>query len=98
VPGVVTERGTTRMVVVGDSLFLGNQMIESARNRDFAGHAVNWLLERTHLMHGLGPRPVAEFRLALSRTQLQTVQALLLAAQPGAVLLLGAAVWLRRRR
>lgn len=98
VPGVVTDRGTTRMVVVGDSMFLGNQMIESARNRDFGGYAVNWLLERTHLMQGLGPRPVAEFRLAMGRTQLQTVEWLLLAGQPGVVLLLGGVVWLRRRR
>src|SRR6266704_1348421 len=34
--GVTTERGTTRIVVVGDSLFLGNQMIEKLGNRDFA--------------------------------------------------------------
>jgi hypothetical protein len=30
VPGVASTRGTTRMVVVGDSFFLGNRQIESA--------------------------------------------------------------------
>jgi hypothetical protein len=97
VRGVVTERGTTRMVIAGDSMFLANQMIESGGNRDFAIAAVNWLLDRAQLLHGLGPRPVAEFRLSPSRAELETLQWLLLAALPGAVLLLGGLVWLRRR-
>lgn len=97
VKGVVTERGTTRLVVVGDSFFLGNQMIESAGNRDFAAFAINWLLDRSQLLQ-FGPRPVTEFRLALSHAQLQSLQWLLLAGLPGAVLLLGGLVWLRRRR
>ena len=98
VKGVITERGSTRIVAAGDSLFLGNQMIESAGNRDFLGYAVNWLLERTQLMQGLSPRPVAEFRLALTVEQFRRVVWLLLAIIPGAVLAFGALVWLRRRR
>ena len=35
VPGVANTRGTTRMIVVGDSFFLGNRLIESGANRDF---------------------------------------------------------------
>jgi len=97
VPGVITDRGSTRIVVVGDSLFLGNQMIESAGNRDFLGYAINWLLERPHLMQGLGPRPINEFRLTLTRTQFHTVCWVLLAALPGGVLLFAGLVWLRRR-
>jgi hypothetical protein len=97
VPGVVTERGTTRMVVVGDSFFLGNQMIESANNLDFGAHAVNWLLDRTYLLHSLGPKPVTEFRLVLSASQMRLLRWVLLAGMPGAVLFLGGLVWLRRR-
>jgi hypothetical protein len=97
VRGVVTERGTTRMVVVGDSFFLGNQLIESASNAEFAAHAVNWLLDRSQLLHNLGPRPISEFRLTLSTSQMRIVRWLLLAGLPGAVLLLGGLVWLRRR-
>lgn len=97
VKGVVTERGTTRLIVVGDSFFLGNQMIESAGNRDFAAFAVNWLLDRSQLLR-FGPQAVTEFRLALSQAQMQSLQWLLLAGLPGAVLLLGGLVWLRRRR
>ena len=63
VPGVANTRGTTRIVVVGDSFFLGNQHIEAAANRDFAGYAANWLLDRTVLLEGIGPRPVTEYRL-----------------------------------
>jgi ABC-type uncharacterized transport system involved in gliding motility auxiliary subunit len=96
VKGVVTERGTTRMIVAGDSFFLANQMIESAGNRDFAMFAVNWLLDRSQLMQ-IGPRPVMEFRIALTKAQLQTLQGLLLAGMPGTILLLGGLVWLRRR-
>ena len=98
VRGVVTERGGTRLIVTGDSMFLGNQMIESAGNRDFAVAAINWLLDRSQLLHGLGPRPVTQFRLTLSRSELRALQWLLLAGLPGGVLLCGGLVWLRRRR
>lgn len=97
VPGVITDRGSTRLVAVGDSQFLDNQMIESACNKDFLGYAINWLLERTQLMQGLGPRPIKEFRLTMTKSQLHTVQWILLAAMPGAVLVFGGLVWLRRR-
>lgn len=98
VKGVITERGTTRIVVVGDSLFLTNHQIKSAGNEDFVHLAVNWLLERTQLLQGLGPRPVAEYRINLGAAQRHTVQWLLLGAIPGVVLLFGGLVWLRRRK
>ncbi|HTL57592.1 MAG TPA: GldG family protein [Candidatus Limnocylindrales bacterium] len=94
---VITDRGTTRMVVIGDSIFLVNRQIESGANKDLAGYAVNWLLDRPHLLEGLEPRPVAEYRLVMTNTQLQSAEWLLLAGMPGAVLALGSVVWLRRR-
>jgi hypothetical protein len=98
IKGVITERGSTRMVVVGESVFLTNTGIRSAANRDFAGYALNWLLERTQLLEGLGPRSIVEYRIVMSQSQLQRVQWILLAAIPGGALLLGSLVWLRRRR
>ncbi len=95
---VITERGSTRLVVVGDSLLLGNLEIDSAANRDFANNAVNWLLERTQLLTGLGPRPITDYRIVMTKTQLHQSQWVLLGAMPGSVLLLGGLVWLRRRR
>jgi hypothetical protein len=95
---VITERGSTRLIVVGDSLFLGNLQIDSAANRDVAVAAVNWLLERTQLLAGVGPRPVTQYKIVMTKAQLRQAQWLLLGALPGSVLVLGGAVWLRRRR
>src|ERR1017187_268255 len=98
VAGVANPRGNTRMIVVGDSIFLGNYCIEAGANRDFVSYAANWLLDRTTLLQGIGPRPVTEFRLLMTRTQQREVRWLLLGALPGAVLLFGCLVWLARRK
>jgi len=98
VQGVAAASGGTRMVVVGDSLFLNNQLINNGANRDFVGYAVNWLLDRPTLLKGIGPRPVVEFRLIMTREQQRNVRWLLLGALPGGVLALGGLVWLRRRK
>jgi hypothetical protein len=95
--GVVADRGATRMLIAGDALFLDNQMIETAVNRDFADVAINWLLDRKDLVM-VGPRPVEEFRLLMDRKQLQGAEWVLLAGMPGGILLLGGLVWLRRRK
>ena len=97
VKGVANGRGTTRLVVVGDSLFLDNLMIDSLANRDFANYALNWLLNRPEMMEGLGPRPVSEFKIIMTQSQLKSAYAILLGGMPGAALLIGALVWLRRR-
>jgi ABC-type uncharacterized transport system involved in gliding motility auxiliary subunit len=99
--GVVNPRGTTRILVVGDSIFLDNQVIEGGiggANRDFLGYAVNWLLDRPQLLEGIGPRPVTSFRLQMTRLQQREVRWVLLGALPGAVLLFGGLVWLARRK
>jgi ABC-2 type transport system permease protein len=98
VPGVANARGSMRMIVVGDSFFLGNHYIEGGANRDFAGYAVNWLLDRTVLLDGIGPRPVTEYRLTMTREQLKQVRWLLLGALPGGILVFGWLVWLVRRK
>jgi hypothetical protein len=98
VAGVASPRGTMRMIVAGDSFFLDNQIIDAAANRDFLGYAVNWLLDRTTLLEGIGPKPVAEFRLLMTQAQQQDVRWILLFALPGGVLALGWLVWLARRK
>ena len=98
VPGVANPRGSRRMIVAGDSFFLDNQWIVAAANRDFAGYAVNWLLDRTVFLEGIGPRPVTEFRLTMTQSQQKTVRWLLLGALPGGVLVFGWLVWLARRK
>jgi hypothetical protein len=99
VAGVAGPRGNTRIIVVGDSTFVGNHYIESGgANRDFLNAAANWLLDRATLLNGIGPRPVNEFRLLMTQTQQSEVRWLLLGALPGAVLLFGCLVWLARRK
>lgn len=98
VAGVAGPRGTTRIIVTGDSIFLGNYYIEGGANRDFLIGAANWLLDRPQLLDGIGPRPVAEFRLLLTKYQQQQLRWLLLGALPGTALFLGWLVWLVRRK
>ena len=98
VVGVANPRGNTRIIVVGDSVFLGNYYIQGGANADFAGYAVNWLLDRTTLLKGIGPRPVTEFRLQITQHQQRQLHWLLLGALPGGVLVFGWLVWLVRRK
>ena len=96
--GVVTERGTTRMLITGDSLFLDNQVIDYTVNEEFADSAVNWLLDRTAFLEGVGRQPVKEYRLVMNPRQINAVKGILLGAIPGGILLFGGLVWLRRRK
>jgi LPXTG-motif cell wall-anchored protein len=50
------------------------------------------------MFSGIGPRPVLEYRILMSARQLQNAQWILMAGMPGSMLLLGALVWLRRRK
>ena len=96
--GVSVDRGTTRMVIAGDSFFLDNQIIGLYNNEDFADAAINWLLDRNELLGGIGARPVVDYRLTLVKSQVGEVKGILLGAIPGGILLLGGVVWLRRRK
>ncbi len=98
VAGVVNPRGNARIVVTGDSIFLGNTVIEMGSNGDFLNAAVNWLTDRPQLVDGVGPRPITEFRLLLTDRQQQQLRWLLLGALPGGVLFLGWLVWLVRHK
>jgi hypothetical protein len=95
---VSTDRGTTRLVVIGDSYLFGNETIERGANHQFASHSVNWLLAQSELLADLAPRPIREFKLTMTVSQMSAAQWLLLAAFPGTVLALGGLVWLKRRR
>lgn len=100
VKGVTTERGSMRLVVVGDSLALDNELIDTApANHYFASLAVDWLLDRPEvLLQGLLPRPLKEYRVIMTAWQQKTVAGILLGAMPGIVLLWGGLVWWRRRK
>ena len=50
------------------------------------------------LLEGIGPRPVKEYLLTITRAQLKQVRWLLLGVLPGGVLVFGWLVWLVRRK
>lgn len=97
IPGVATERGPTRMLVLGDSYCLANNCLPLLANRDLAVCAVNWLLDRSSLIQ-IPPSPMAEYTVFMTKTQWQSTELILLAGMPGGVLFFGFLVWLRRRR
>ena len=97
-PGLANLRGNTRIIVAGDSIFLGNYYIEGGANRDFLNSAANWLLDRPQLIEGIGPRPITEYRLLMTKHQQLQLRWLLLGALPGGVLFIGWLVWLVRRQ
>src|SRR5207247_2704491 len=80
IPGVAADRSSTRMVVVGDSFFLANANIDFDANRDFANLAVNWLLDRSQLL-AIGPRPIREYRISLTQSQMSAARWILLAGK-----------------
>lgn len=98
VAGVTNPRGNTRIVAVGDFVFLGNYYIDSGGNRDFLNSAVNWLCDRPFFVSGIEQRPVNNFRLQITKHQQRQLTWILLGALPGSVLFFGWLVWLVRRK
>jgi hypothetical protein len=89
----------TRLVVVGDSVWVGNGALAagSGANADLFMNALNWLIERDTVL-AIGPRRPQVWSLDLDRSQLRLVYGLVVGAIPGLFAVLGALVWLRRRR
>ena len=86
-----------RLLVAGDSFFLSNSRIRQYGNRNFATLAVGWLTDQSHLIQGIGPQPMYEFKLTVPHREFRRLSLLMLAVFPGIVFALGLAVWLRRR-
>jgi hypothetical protein len=95
--GVNLDRGATRLVVVGDSDFLDNELIDNRGNREYAWQAVSWLLDRSQLLGGISSRSFEEFRVNVPPGRMQRLRWALVGGIPGGVLLVGFLVWLRRR-
>lgn len=89
----------TRVLAIGDSSLLNDHCIDMAGNHTFAWLALNWLLERPEiLLEGLTPRPIKEYKLLVTNSQVQAVELIFLVGLPGVAFLIGGLVWLRRRR
>jgi len=95
VPGL--QRGSTRIVVLGDSTVWGNNFLQSDANRQFGAATANWLVSQSVLLSGIPPRALRNYKVMMTQSQLRSVQLILIAGLPGTVLLIGSLVWLRRR-
>lgn len=91
------RRGSTRLVVLGDTTLWGNEFMKADANRDFAALTANWLVNQSALLNDIPRRALHSYKLTMTQAQLRSVQFILLLVMPGAVLLLGFFVWLRRR-
>ncbi len=86
-----------RLVVFGNSAFATNQYLANAGNSNLALNAVNWLANQVQAL-GIAPRSPEQVQLFLSETQMSHVLLISLIGLPGCAILLGVAVWWRRRR
>lgn len=106
---VAVERGSvseidlkiksTRLVVFGDSYFISNGALMNGigGNIDIFMSSLNWLLERTELLH-IGPKAPGELRLEMSSKKLRNVYLLVGIAIPAVIAAFGMIiVWIRRR-
>jgi ABC-type uncharacterized transport system involved in gliding motility auxiliary subunit len=95
---VKLERGTTRLVVCGDSYLLDNSMMQNPGNEEFARQTFNWLLGRNIMVGSIGPRSFTEYTMVVTDSQMTILRWILLGAIPGGVFGLGLLVYLRRQR
>jgi hypothetical protein len=87
-----------RLVVLGDSELVTDQFLaQNFGNQVLVTSAVNWLVERETLV-GIPPRPRERVNLTLTGAQLRWIYLLALVVLPGAGLVTGVVVHLRRRR
>jgi ABC-type uncharacterized transport system involved in gliding motility auxiliary subunit len=87
-----------RLVVIGDSDFAANQLLQSrTENQVLLANAFNWLVEREALL-GIPPKKTEQVRLNLTGGEMRTVFLLSLLILPGLAIIAGALVYFRRRR
>ena len=86
-----------RLIVLGDSDFAANASVANAGNLNLGLNAVNWLARQQQAL-GIAPRQPEQVSLYLSAAQMRAITLLSLVGLPGAAILLGVAVWWRRRR
>jgi ABC-type uncharacterized transport system involved in gliding motility auxiliary subunit len=86
-----------RLVVFGNSAFLTNAQIANAGNVNLGQNAVNWLAKQEQAL-GIAPRSPEQVQLFLSAAQMRNVFLISLVGLPVLAIVLGVAVWWRRRR
>jgi hypothetical protein len=92
------ERAGSRIIAFGDSEFVTNRFLEYLGNRDLAVNTVNWLMREDRLMAPRARRkqPGTNW-LFVSEEQLRSLLLSAVLAQPAFFLLIGLAMFARRR-
>jgi ABC-type uncharacterized transport system involved in gliding motility auxiliary subunit len=83
-------------VVFGNSAFLTNAQIANAGNVNLGQNAINWLARQEQAL-GIAPRSPEQVQLFLSAAQMRNVFLISLVGLPVLAIVLGVAVWWRRR-
>jgi ABC-type uncharacterized transport system involved in gliding motility auxiliary subunit len=95
--GEAADGGGPRLVVVGDSDFATNELIDAYRNRDLFVNAANWLLGDVEAI-SIRPSRSRASRFQLTGEQFGRIRYLSLFVLPEAIAVLGALAWWLRRR
>jgi hypothetical protein len=92
----------SRLIVVGDSDFASNGMIDLLGNRSFVLNAIGWATAAEALLAERGASGIEALRplspMVLTRKQNLTVLAVVVLVQPAIVLAVGGVIAARRRR
>lgn len=90
-------RPASRVIAMGTSQLGTNQWIRYAANGDLLLNAISWLADDENLI-SIRPKEEGTQMPTLEQTAARYIQLVTMILIPGGVLLLGAVVWLRRRR
>jgi gliding motility-associatede transport system auxiliary component len=97
--GVAADRTgekDARLVVIGDSDFASNQVIDQASNGDLFFNAIDWLAQDENLI-SIRPKSPTSRRIVLTEGQSVGLEWFELFLLPGFVVILGISIWWRRR-
>ena len=98
--GVAASRAagdkSARLVVIGDSDFAENQWLGLQRNGDLFFNTIDWLAQDENLI-SIRPKPPTARHVTLTEGQMASLQWLELFFLPGILVLMGVAIWWKRR-
>jgi ABC-type uncharacterized transport system involved in gliding motility auxiliary subunit len=86
----------TRVVVIGDSDFVTNNLLALSGNQDLMLNATNWLALQEDLI-AIRPRDPADRRITMTADQLSLMNQLTMFVFPGFLIAMAFAAWWRRR-
>jgi ABC-type uncharacterized transport system involved in gliding motility auxiliary subunit len=90
------DKKNARLVVIGDSDFASNQAIGSASNGDLFFNTIDWLAQDENLI-SIRPKSPTNRRIVLTEGQSVALEWFEIFLLPGFVIILGIAVWWKRR-